>query len=141
MNYTKLYQWLSATPSSGWPTSSDAEIAAWCNEIFDTIDRTHLPTRQIWSVILANRDEWAQLTEGEQAIVTSTLAFNEAEGVPTDANAVERQTLVAILKANTKQALAAEIPKSITRVAAQNEVGAQTVSEADISFIRRYESD
>lgn len=137
MNYTALITWLGSEPTSGWPASSNEDIAAFCNEAVIDRDRTHIPVRDVWGVILANRAEWAAMSEGDQAIVTNTLAFNEQEGVPTTVGTVERTTLVAILGTVTKQQLAALIPESVSRVAAQPAVGAQTVSDDDIGEAKR----
>lgn len=133
MNYTALINWLADQPASGWPSDSNDNIAAWCNAAVVDRDRETLPSAEIWGVILANRQEWLDLTAEARDVVANTLAFNEATGVPTAVGAIERTTLVAILGTNTKQALAARIPETITRVAEQTAVGAQTVSDDDIA--------
>lgn len=137
MNYTALMEWLTSEPASGWPVGDSQEIADWCNAAVIDRDRTHLPAAEIWGVILGNRAEWLAMTAEAREVVANTLAFNEATGVPTAVDAIERTTLVAILGTNTKQQLAARIPETITRVAAQTAVGAQEVSNEDIDEAKR----
>ena len=134
MDYAALRTLLETNPNH--TTLTDQDLADWVNEEVVSVNKTSLPNTEILAVILANRAEFAALTDGDKQIVRDILYVGDS--VPTTAGEPARDTLVAIFGGGsaTIQSLADAISEQVSRAVAAGIIG--TIRAGDIQFARTF---
>jgi len=134
MDYAALRQLIETNPD--FTTLSDDQLAAWVNDEVVSIDKTSLPNTEILAVILANRAEFAALSDTNKQIVRDILYVGDS--VPTSAGEPARDTLVAIFGGGsaTIQSLASAISETVSRAVAAGIIG--RVTAGDVQFARTF---
>ena len=134
MDYAALRTLIETNPDNA--TLSDNELAAWVNEEVVSIDKTALPNTEILAVILANRAEFAALSDTDKQIIRDILYVGDS--VPTTAGEPARDTLVAIFGGGsaTIQSLANAISETVSRAVAAGIIG--KVTAGDVQFARTF---
>ena len=132
MDYAALKALIETHPS--WPGVDDETLTAWVNEEAVSANKTALPNEEILAVILANRAEFAALSDSDKQIVRDIMYIGDS--VPTSAGEPARDTLVSIFGAqsDTIQALATAIAYQISRAAAVGILG--QVRNPDVAYAR-----
>ena len=117
MNYPALSALVQTHPQ--WPTVTDADLVAWCNEESVSKIRDHLSTEAIFAAIAANPSDFTSLSDAAQQRVWNVLSIHSASGVPTDPSSPARQFLQTLFsgKTDTLQALGAAMTYTISRAA------------------------
>ena len=134
MDYAALRALIETNPNH--TTLSDDDLAAWVNEEVVSIDKTALPNTEILAVILANRAEFAALSDTDKQIIRDILYVGDS--VPTTAGEPARDTLVAIFGGGsaTIQSLANAISETVSRAVAAGIIG--KVTAGDVQFARTF---
>ena len=134
MDYAALRTLIETNPNH--TTLSDDDLAAWVNEEVVSIDKTALPNTEILAVILANRAEFAALSDTDKQIIRDILYVGDS--VPTASGEPARDTLVAIFGGGsaTIQSLANAISETVSRAVAAGIIG--KVTAGDVQFARTF---
>jgi len=90
VDYAALRGLIETHPS--WPSVDDETLTSWVNEEVISATKTTLPNEQILAVILANRAEFAALSDTDKSIVRDILYVGDA--VPTKAGEPAREQLL-----------------------------------------------
>lgn len=110
MDYAALKVLIDSDPANADRT--DVEVVDWCNTASVVRDKTTIPSTVIFTECLRENAEWAALTADQRQEVRDILTVFDA--VPTASGQPARTRLVAILGTNTKQAIAALIPETVS---------------------------
>jgi len=110
MDYQSLRNLIDSEPANAAKT--DEEVVAWCNDPTVVRDRGRVTTEEVFTECLRERTEWDALTAEQRQTVRDICTVYD--GVPTKSGDPARDTLVAILGTNTKAAVAAIIPETVS---------------------------
>ena len=110
MDYAALKVLIDSEPSNALAT--DEEVVTWCNTPSVVRDKATIPSTEIFTECLREAAEWAGLTDGDRQEVRDILTV--FDDVPTAAGSPARTRLIAILGTNTKAAIAAIIPETVS---------------------------
>ena len=134
MDYAALRTLIETNPDHA--TTSDEDMAIWVNDEVVNVDKTSLSNEEILAVILANRAEFAALSDTDKQIVRDILYVGDS--VPTASGEPARDTLVAIFGGGsaTITSLAAAITQTVSRAVAAGIIG--KVRVGDIAVARTW---
>jgi len=110
MDYAALKVLIDSDPANAGRT--DAEVVTWCNDPTVTRDRDRVTTEEVFTECLRQNAEWDALTAEQRQVVRDICTVYE--GVPTQSGDPARATLIAVLGTNTKAAIAALIPETVS---------------------------
>ena len=110
MDYQSLRVLIDSDPANSAKT--DEEVRDWCNTPSVVRDRATLSTEDVFTECLRERAEWEALT-AEQRQITRDIC-TVYDGVPTQSSDPARAALIAVLGTNTKAAIAALIPETVS---------------------------
>lgn len=102
-------------PVTGAYNVDDQLAADEINTLNVVRDMEHIAVALMFDEILRERVEWDSLNTIDQQWVRDILNINETLGVPTLAGTPARTELVNILGSNTKAAIAAIIPETVSQ--------------------------
>ena len=132
MDYEALKTLINTHPDPAG--TSDAELAAWCNEEAISRDRSTVPAAEVCAVILDEYAEWTALSTAEQTVVRDILYLSVNDGVPTEPGNAIRNRLVQILGTATKGKLAGVISEDVSRAENLGIIG--NIRIGDIEYAR-----
>ena len=110
MDYAELKVLIDSEPANAGRT--DQEVTDWCNTPAVVRDRDRVTTEEVFTECLREQAEWEALTAEQRQTVRDICTVYE--GVPTQSGDPARDTLIAILGTNTKAAVAALIPETVS---------------------------
>ena len=133
MDYAALRALIETHPTHA--ATSDADMVTWLED--DTAvsrDRTHIPSVEIQNICLSDNVEWLALTDAGRETVGQILIIQDP--VPVTTGTPTRDTLQAILGTNTKAALGAALPETVSRL--DNAGITETISADHIAHARTF---
>ena len=110
MDYAALKVLIDSEPTNAAKT--DEEVVTWCNTPSVVRDKATLSTEDVFTECLRERTEWEALTAEQRQIARDICTVYE--GVPTQSGDPARAALIAVLGTNTKAAIAALIPETVS---------------------------
>ena len=110
INHVQLKALIDSEPSNSGKT--DAQVLDWCNTPSEVRDRESVTTEEVFTECLREQAEWDALTGEQRQIVRDICTVYQ--GVPTQSGDPARDTLIAVLGTQTKAAVAAIIPETVS---------------------------
>lgn len=110
MDYTALKTLIDSDPANA--AKSDEDVVTWCNTPSVVRDRSTIPSTEIFTECLRESAEWTTMTADERQEVRDILTV--WDDIPTVAGSPARTRLIALLGTNTKAAIAAVIPETVS---------------------------
>ena len=129
MDYAALKTLIDSEPANAART--DEEVVTWCNDPTVVRDKEKVSTEDIFTECLREEAEWNALT-AEQRQVTRDIC-TVYDGVPTQSGDPARTVLINVLGTNTKAAIAALIPETVSPA---EDAGLGTVIIGDVQNAR-----
>ncbi len=110
MDYVALRVLIDSDPANA--SRTDQEVVDWCNAPTVVRDRAIVSTEEVFTECLREQAEWEALSSEDRQIVRDICTVYE--GVPTLSGDPARDTLITVLGPNTKQAVGALIPETVS---------------------------
>lgn len=110
MDYTSLKSLIDSEPANAAKT--DEDVVTWCNTPSVVRDRATVPSTEVFTECLRENAEWSTMTADERQEVRDILTV--WDDIPTEAGSPARTRLIALLGTNTKAAIAAIIPETVS---------------------------
>ena len=110
MNYADLKTLIDSEPANAART--DQEVLDWCNTPTIVRDQEKVSTEDVFTECLRESAEWDLLSADDRQIVRDICTVYE--GVPTQSGDPARTVLINVLGTNTKAAIAALIPETVS---------------------------
>jgi len=130
MDYVALKSLIESHPN--WPIVDDAELVTWLNDdTAVTRDRDSLTPGEVMDAVIDNRAEYAALSTVDREALG--LILSSYDEIPTKPGEPARTALIDILGTNTKAALAAKIPETVSRA---TDSGIGYVRQGDVEHAR-----
>lgn len=110
MDFAALKTLIDGEPANAART--DEEVTDWCNTPSVVRDRATVPSTEIFTECMRESAEWTALSADDRQMARDIL--NIWENIPTQSGDPARTQLIAILGTNTKAAIAALIPETVS---------------------------
>ena len=110
MDYQALKTLIDSDPANA--AKSDEDVVSWCNTASVVRDRATVPSTEVFTECLRESAEWGALTADARQEVRDILTV--WDDIPTVSGSPARTRLIALLGTNTKAAIAAIIPETVS---------------------------
>ena len=110
MDYQALKTLIDSDPANA--AKSDEDVVTWANTPSVVRDRATVPSTEVFTECLRESAEWGAMTADARQEVRDILTV--WDDIPTAAGSPARTRLIALLGTNTKAALAAIIPETVS---------------------------